>query len=204
MLDAYEVCHKLCEEIIPLINDGIREVYTDINDPQKPMPQKMIECANALYALKNTEKLVNEVRLHADRIINFLEQAVSNQHALDLTAEGSTQIRSIHTEWCVATPRFETQIPLPKQYTNPKDEKQSESNQRFAQIAEWLGIPKDVVAREIVEFRWNGLKEYFEERIMKGEPLPKNYNIHQMYYKTSVSCRKKRDLLDREKKDGYN
>jgi hypothetical protein len=187
MLDMYKLAFESIKEETKLMIEAYLELEGQLQDPEIDEADTLMEVADMLYAMKETYNMHDEMRKALGRLIRGkLQPQLCKEMALRLSDEGIMQTRSVRTEWTVATPRYDTQVPLPK--TDIDDPK-------YVGMCQFLDIPQDVINSEVVKFNWKGFGKILGEKLEQGLPLPEGHTLNDVYFHYSVSCRKKKDLL---------
>ena len=165
--------------------NAIKEIQTSLQQGLGKAQVDPKELADLLYALKKTKDLLDSQKKNLGKTIRFLETAVCQNYAHQLSEEGAVVNRSIKTEWCTATPNVEQALPIPK----PGEEK-------YDDLMEWLGVPEAVAKSHVFRLDWDALVSAITQARKAGCPMPKKFSMHDQVPRMSVRILGKKDLLE--------
>ena len=138
------------------------------------------ECVDTVYAIRESVEYLEELR----KKLNSLSEDLQTAICLSL----ATRFKKSHaTEYCTGT-RKQTLV-----HNIPTKKRQPE---KYQEVMEHLGIPQEVIDRELVRIHWPSWKDFCQSLMEAGEPVPAGVDPSKATTIFSVTVRRKKDILD--------
>ncbi len=138
------------------------------------------DCVDAIYAIREAEELIDDVKKTYSSLSRKLQEAV---HLILL----SRHKKSFSTDFCTGTRKSKVIYGLPTKRKEPK---------KFASLMAKLGIPEDLVDKEVIRPHWPGLVEYFQELNTQGLPQPEEVDTTKQSATLEITIRRKKGILE--------
>lgn len=150
----------------------------------------MKELADAFYALRETEKLANDIAKECRLVMDVLAKAVGALFVNEALTNPS--MTKITTDYCFAEPDVKSAVSIPSRKRDPEG---------YKKLLQHLGIPEHLIGDDSddgvkpISVNWKGMTDYVSDMIARGEPLPPCFDPSVTYpvYKLSVRKRKEVD-----------
>lgn len=141
----------------------------------------LTELADLAYGLRELAKLADDTRKEATKLQTLAEIKACIKWMRE------QEFGPIRTQYCTATTDIKKCPKLPSRKKDPE---------AYAQICEWLGLPKEVIESEEELFRphWPGVKEQVSKALGRGEnpPVP----IDEMIDEFRLKIRKTKGIME--------
>lgn len=178
------------EDIVALIkeyknlNDFYLKYYgllSAVRDAAKDKKYTLPESVDLLYVIRETSKLLNDLRKESDGVENVM---INITCLLYLTKSDDKPIRG---KLATGSPNVSMIAKIPNMKRDPEE---------FAALMEYFGIPRGPIEEGILKPYWPGLCEHISRCAEEGKPTPPGVSKDSQYPLYKMSIRHKRDLLE--------
>lgn len=143
------------------------------------------DLVDSVLCIRRSHELLTEYAKALKDAESTLTKILMEEFKLQLDETGVLHSTTVRTDWVTATLKVDKKLPIPSTKSNPE---------LYYSLCQQIGIPAEIAKHGVVEFRWNGLQEWFGQRLEEGKPIPEGISLTELYPYNSITLRQKRDL----------
>ena len=171
---------RLCQAI----REMHHEQYEFILEARKALAgMQPAALADLAFMLRESNKLVDDMRKEQNNLQEQVEK-VACVRWVQANLNDGANAEPIRGEFVTATPDVKKMASLPRRSTNPE---------AYDALMTYLGIPKDVVEKDLMRCHWPAFTEHITELCAEGRPLPNGIDPSKTYDVYRLLLRKRAD-----------
>lgn len=157
------------------------EVFAELDAAHKNNSENdMQELADQALAAREMNKLLDSMAKKAKELQSVRERVCVLIWMKD--SDGS----NIKTPYCNAAPNIKTMASIPHHRRDPE---------KFTEMMEFLGVPKELHSDGVVRPHWPAFVDYISTLAEEGKPFPPGIDPNKTYPVYSLTLRKKGDII---------
>lgn len=173
------------------MNEQIKQIFRTVEEAhmkamqellalEQSLPEdNMVELADHVYALRESESLADALRIKIGAIKSTCEKLACLLYVVTPNSGGTT----IRTEFCTGKP----DLKMGAQFPSMKRDKEG-----YLAVTDFLNVPRELAEKDVFRPHWPGFIELLSDLMTKGMPLPPGIDPNKTYpiYKLTVTRKK--------------